>query len=66
MCTNCMVDVVTSGAYEGDDPLNSDSDEDADGKQFRRVQRVKPSDAVTARAEHECMNARFLLSLNYE
>ena len=53
-----MVDVVTSSAYEGDDPLNNDSDgdEDADGKQFRQVQRVKlvkPSDAVTARAEHE-------------
>ena len=40
MCTNCMVDVVTSGAYEGDDSLNSDSD--GDGKQFRQVQRVKP------------------------
>ena len=33
------------GACEGVDPLNSDGDEDADGKLSRQVQRVKPSDS---------------------
>jgi hypothetical protein len=33
------------GAYEGDDPLNSDGVEDVDGELSRRVQRVKPSDS---------------------